>query len=131
MSEHRRRSTRRFVYGHTRQEAARKLTELLRQAQQGLPVPVAKLTVGNHLEAWLTEVAAHKVRPSTFRGYAMNVRTHLVPGLGRRKLARLSAADVRWFLHAKREAGLSQATVRQLHGILRSALSPGGMTAVL
>jgi integrase len=53
----------------------------------------------------------------------MNVRTHLVPGLGRRRLARLSASDVRAFLHAKREAGLSQATVRQLHGILRSALS--------
>lgn len=114
---------RRSVYGRTRAEVSEKMTALQRQSQQGIAVSAAGvLTVGDYLHTWLGTVAAARVRPSTLRGYEMNLRRHLIPGLGRKRLARLSPADVRAFLADRRSSGLSAATVKQLHAILRSAL---------
>ncbi|WP_432486898.1 tyrosine-type recombinase/integrase [Kineococcus sp. SYSU DK018] len=114
---------RRSVYGRTRAEVREKLTALQRESDRGVPVEASgTLTVGAYLETWLRDVAAPKVRPATYRGYEMYVRRHLVPGLGRKRLSRLSPADVRAFLADRRAAGLSPASVKQVHAILRTAL---------
>jgi len=80
------------------------------------------MTVGTYLASWFSDVASPRLRPATLRTYETNVRLHLVPGLGRKRLARLSPGDVRAFLADRRAAGLAPATVKQLHAILRSAL---------
>src|SRR4051794_2929626 len=114
---------RRRVYGRTRAEVAGKLTELVHQSQRGVPAPTVGLTVAAFLTEWLAQVATNKVRPATLRGYEAVIRVHLIPGLGRKKLHRLSPSDVRRFLAERRSAGLSATTVKQLHAVLRSALS--------
>ena len=54
------------------------------------------------------------------------VRLHLIPGLGRIALAKLTPAEVQAFLSAKRESGLSARRVQMLHAILTVArLLPG------
>lgn len=58
-------------------------------------VPAGKLTVEQDLHQWLEEVARRRVRPRTHEIYESIVRLHLVPGLGRKRLDRLTAADVR------------------------------------
>jgi integrase len=123
---------RRSVYGKTREEAHQRLTALLRQSHQGAPVAATSQTVGQYLEYWLEHVARHKVRPLTYRTYAIYVREHLIPGLGKRRLARLTAQDVRSFLAGRRETGsrspgnrnrpLSARTLFHLHAVLRNAL---------
>ncbi|WP_432571595.1 tyrosine-type recombinase/integrase [Kineococcus sp. SYSU DK005] len=114
---------RRSVYGRTRAEVREKMTALQRESDRGAPVGASgTLTVGDYLEAWLRDVAAVKVRPATLRSYEMYVRRHLVPGLGRKRLSRLSPADVRAFLADRRAAGLAPASVKQVHAILRAAL---------
>lgn len=120
------------VYGRTRKEAHDKLTELLEQNRRGVPVASSSQTVGEYLTYWLEHVARHRVRASTYRTYAMYVREHLVPGLGKKRLPRLTARDVRLFLNARRTAGsrhpgrrdaaLSARTVAHLHAVLRNAL---------
>jgi integrase len=62
------------------------------------------------------------VRASTFESYRDIVTLHLVPGLGRVVLAKLSPADVQAFLNHKAASGLSTRRVAMIHGVLRTAL---------
>ena len=81
------------------------------------------VTVGDFLEAWLTEVARVTVRPRTYVSYRYVVGLHLTPALGDVVLAALSPADVQTFLNAKSASGLSPRTVGYLRGVLRGALA--------
>ena len=113
---------RRYVYGATRDEVHGKLVDLMGQVRKGLPVASTRQTVGDYLETWLNEVAARRVRPNTLAGYRTNIRQHLVPRIGRRKLGALSARDVRRMLDECRQSGLSERSVRYIHATLRAAL---------
>lgn len=90
---------RKRVYGRTREEAHTKLTALIGASHQGVPVSATAQTVGAYLTYWLEEVARAKVRASTFRSYETYVRLYLVPGLGKKRLDRLTAKDVRIWLN--------------------------------
>ncbi|MBO3673859.1 tyrosine recombinase XerC [Streptomyces sp. NEAU-YJ-81] len=89
---------RRFVYGKSWDEVHDKLTRLKADSQSGIPVVTSKLSLGDFLTYWLTNVARIKVRPSTYAAYETLVRIYLAPGLGKKKLARLTARDIRAFL---------------------------------
>jgi hypothetical protein len=68
------------VYGATRKQAADKLTEKLADSQHDRPTPVnSNTTVGEYLLHWLTTVAVHRVRPSTYTNYDTYVRGFLIP----------------------------------------------------
>jgi integrase len=134
------------VYGATRKEALAKLTEKIAASNLGLPVAAADSTVSTYLTYWLNGVAVHQVRENTHTRYAACVRLHLSPGLGAKKLARLTARDVRTFLDRLRVAcqccaqgrdtdrrcccaigrccnkRLSPLTVTYVHSVLKSAL---------
>ena len=94
----------------------------LRAVQQGKPVASDRYTVGAFLASWLVDYVKDAVRPRTFDSYAMNVNVHLVPGLGKIVLSKLSVLDVQRFLTAKHKGGLSARTVQYLRAILRTAL---------
>jgi integrase len=55
-------------------------------------------------------------------GYRTNVERHIIPRIGGRKLGRLTARDVRLLLDECRQSGLSERSVRYVHGTLRAAL---------
>src|SRR5262249_56893517 len=78
-------------YARSREEARRNLTDLVRRADQGLPVASMNWTVAEYLAYWLREVVRNDRRPKTYQGYEGVVRLHLVPGLGKKRLAKLSA----------------------------------------
>ncbi|GGN32833.1 integrase [Actinoplanes campanulatus] len=87
------------VYATTRREAADKLATKLADSNRGLVVAAdPNLTVGDYLTAWLTSVARHRLRATTYVTYESLVRRFLIPGLGHRKLATLTVRDVRTFL---------------------------------
>ncbi|MFI1291035.1 tyrosine-type recombinase/integrase [Streptomyces sp. NPDC020792] len=134
------------VYGASRKDALAKLTEKIAASNLGLPVAAADSTVSAYLRYWLNGVAVHQVRENTHTRYAACVRLHLIPGLGAKKLARLSARDVRAFLDGLRatcqccaqgtdtnrrsccaigqccDKRLSPLTVTYIHSVLKSAL---------
>ena len=88
---------RRFLYAKTRQEAAGRLREALRLRSHGVPLPDERVTVGQFMERWLEESARPRVRPWTYRGYEVHVRLHIVPELGKVRLAKLTPQEVqRW-----------------------------------
>ncbi len=134
------------VYGTTRKEALAKLTEKIAASNRGLPTAAADSTVGDYVTYWLGTVAVHHLRENTHTRYAACIRLHLIPGLGTKKIARLTARDVRTFLDRlrttcqccaqERDTGrrrccaigqccgktLSPLTVTYVHSVLKSAL---------
>ncbi|MGW7166403.1 tyrosine-type recombinase/integrase [Streptomyces sp. NPDC054884] len=134
------------VYGTSRKEALGKLTEKIAASNLGLPVAVSDCTVSDYLTYWLNSITVHQVRENTHTRYAACLRLHLIPGLGAKKLARLTARDVRTFLDHLRVAcqccihgrdtarhsccaigqccnkRLSPLTVTYVHSVLKSAL---------
>ncbi|GGT00715.1 N-terminal phage integrase SAM-like domain-containing protein [Streptomyces chromofuscus] len=56
------------------------------------------MTIGEYLTYWLVNVARGKVRRTTYVNYESLVRNYVTPECGRKKLARLTARDIRAFL---------------------------------
>lgn len=115
---------RRVYYGATRTEVAGKLSKGKAEEQAGVdPIRDVRLTVGKFLEHWLENTARPRVRPKTYRFYEFAVRLHLVPALGRIRVAELTTEQVETFLSRKLRDGLSARTVHHLRAILRGALA--------
>ena len=136
------------VYGTTRTDALTKLTEKIAASNRGIPIPSAQGSVAAHLTYWLDTVAVHHLRETTHTRYAACVRRFLIPGLGTKKLAKLTAKDVRTCLDQVRTACqccrrgldaerdqptccaagkccrklLSPLTLNYIHSVLKSAL---------
>ncbi|MGI8815060.1 MAG: tyrosine-type recombinase/integrase [Pseudonocardia sp.] len=112
---------RRYVYGRTKKEALANLAELQRKHEAGIPAGSTTLTVERYLFEWL-EHMRHKVRPQTYIGYESNVRLHLIPRIGQKKLGRLSVRDVRLMVDSMRSGDMSPRMVQWTHSTLRNAL---------
>ncbi|MFE9921104.1 tyrosine-type recombinase/integrase [Streptomyces sp. NPDC005774] len=87
---------------NTRKEALAKLTEKIAASNRGLPAPSAQGSVAVYLTYWLDAVAVHHLRETTHTRYTAVARLYLIPGLRRKKLAKLTAKDVRTWLNQLR-----------------------------
>jgi integrase len=114
--------TRKSVYGKTRAEAAKRLTELMRDKDRGLPSVAETVTVGRYLQDWLDGCKPPALEYSTWNGYEQYVRLHLTPSFGGTKLVKLSPQQVQALYAEKLAAGLSSTTVRHIHACLHRAL---------
>lgn len=118
----------RTVHG-TKREAEDELVRLLIETTGGGHA-AHDATVADLVLRWF-EAAKADLSPTTVRGYQRYIDKHIVPGIGRIKLARLSAADLDRFYARLRQGGgvdgepLAPATVRQVHAIVRRALAQG------
>ncbi|MFE6054225.1 tyrosine-type recombinase/integrase, partial [Kitasatospora sp. NPDC056446] len=90
------------VYGTTRKEALAKLTEKIATSNRGVPVVSAQGSLGAYLTYWLENVAVHQLRENTHTRYTACTNRYLIPGLGKKKLAKLTAKDVRTWLNQLR-----------------------------
>jgi integrase len=94
---------RKSAYARSYDEARKKLTELLSQSDKGIPVASASWSVSEYLTYWLQHIVREERRPKTYQGYESVVRLHLIPGLGKKRLAKLTAREVRVFITQIRE----------------------------
>lgn len=134
----------------SQEEARKKLTELLKNSDEGIPVSSENWTVGDYLNYWLKHIVKEERRPKTYQGYESVVRLHLIPGLGKRRLSKLNAQEVRLFITRTRtecrcckhgwdasretpvccalkadaccDSRLSTRMVQSVHAVLRNAL---------
>jgi hypothetical protein len=128
------RKRRRWVPAGTRRgDAERLLADLIRRKYEGEPVPTEKLTVAEYLmERWLP-IQKSRLRASTYDSYRRNIDLHVVPALGRRSLAKLTADDLDLFYatlltEGRKKAGgtsrgLAAKTVRNIHLMLSKAFA--------
>ena len=126
----------RIVTGRTAAEARAKLDDLRRELRLGVLARSGPgITVGEYLTGWIKR-HKNRVRPSTYLTAESYVRVHLIPALGKRPLARLTAVDVETALASFTEEGrpvvagdkrprqpVSGVTARHIRAVLRRALS--------
>ncbi|MEV7012258.1 site-specific integrase [Streptosporangium sp. NPDC051022] len=113
---------RRTVYGHTEREALNKLAELRDAQRKGQNFAAKPRKFADWLDEWIETKRRQGTRPLTLRGYRQLIKDHVKPALGRKQLDKLAPTDVRRLIEAKAESGLSAATVKQVHGLIRNAL---------
>lgn len=112
-----------YVYGRTRDEVYAKLVRLQERSARGIPRAEHPWKVGEYLDYWLTDVAKHAVRPTTYAKYELTTRLYLRPGLGHHRLDRLSVQAVQSFFNARLLAGDSVAKVHIMRTVLSAALT--------
>jgi integrase len=114
---------RKAFYGETREEVRGKLVAALSDQQKGLPVLTERQTLAQFLDKWLADVSRPSVRPKTYRFYCDHIRLHIKPALGKKRLEKLTPADVQHFVNNKLKSGLSPQSIRHIIATLRAALS--------
>jgi integrase len=112
---------RRSFFGKTADEARRKLTAVLSRLDHGQTPPAERDSVAKYLQTWLA-AQKQRLRPASYRVYAILVSKYLVPELGRYKLARLTATQVDKAYANIRTQGLSGTSLRLTHRVLVKAL---------
>ncbi|MCX5140869.1 tyrosine recombinase XerC [Streptomyces sp. NBC_00338] len=89
---------RKYVYGPTRTVVHEKWVTLHADASKG-PVATSSPTLGQHLAYWLKDVVHADLKPKTAETYAMHVRLYIAPGLGEKRLDKLTVRDVRTWIN--------------------------------
>lgn len=106
--------------GKTKTEAKAKLKEVLRDYEDGFAIAPADYTVAHAVNDWLAYGLNGRDK-GTVSACTILCRTHVVPGLGARKLRDLSAEDVdRWL--AEKAKTLSTRTLQGIRSCLNRAI---------
>jgi len=122
---------RRYVSGKDRDEVRAKLTKAMADRDGGMVFDAGTLTVGEYLDRWLKDSVRGTVRRSTYEVHRHMIEPHLIPALGRLKLKDLNPVHVRGLYREKLDSGLSAATVRKIHSVLRKALKQAVMDGLI
>lgn len=113
---------RRTLYGKSQAAVREALQQARTDLRQGVAPAPQRLTVGAYLEDWLRTVEP-TLRPNTHASYADLARRHIIPGIGRLRLGKLTPQHVRDLIADRLATGLSPRSVQYVHAILRRALN--------
>jgi integrase len=118
---------RKYIYGRKYKEVEKKLAEARGDAARGIVFDAENITLGQWLERWLEDVVKSGKAHRTYATHRQQIRSHIVPALGRIKLEALRKVHIdRLYtdlLRAKPEgAGLAPPSVRRVHAVLHAAL---------
>lgn len=111
----------RSISGKTQKEVAQKLKSVTASIDAGTYKEPCKITVAEWMNTWVAEYLRN-VKPLTEQHYSEQVKRHIIPALGASKLESLDTHTIQRFYNSLSEAGLSAKTVKNIHGILHSAL---------
>lgn len=114
---------RRHVERKTRTEVTKAVREIEKQRYaKKLRKPGKAWTVKAWLEHWVENIAKRYVSENTYDGYEVDVRVHLVPGLGAHRLDRLEPEHLESFYGRMQESGSAAGTAHHAHRTIRVAL---------
>lgn len=111
----------RSISGKTQKEVAQKLKSVTASIDAGTYKEPCKITVAEWMNTWVAEYLRN-VKPLTEQHYSEQVKRHIIPALGASRLESLDTHTIQRFYNSLSEAGLSAKTVKNIHGILHSAL---------
>lgn len=81
-----------------------------------------RTTLREFMNYWLDNYAKISTTPKTFEGYDYIIRKHLGPGLGLKKLSKLSPMDLQKYYTDKINEGMSAQSVKHHHRLLSKIL---------
>ena len=113
---------RRSVYGKARREVAQKLARAISEKEHAPAFLRTNLTVAEFFTQY-EDAVKDAMKRRSFETCCEVARVHLLPALGGLRLKELNREHVQRLYSRKRDAGLSAARVRRVHGVLSSALN--------
>lgn len=114
---------RRSAYAKTEAAARRKLREMVTRKEMGQTVLDRGTSLATYTESWLSGPALRHRRQSTVREYGRRLESDVLPLIGRRKLSRLTVADIELVLDEAAKRGLSSSSLRGLRNAISAVLS--------
>lgn len=99
-----------------------KLDEIRRELRKSGDLQTKDMTVEAWMTEWFNTVAVRKLRPKTTNNYKSLMNLYIIPPLGKIKLDKLTASDVRKMCDLVVAKGKSSTTARQVYRILSGAL---------
>src|SRR5919107_4641392 len=122
---------RRYISGKRREDVRDRLAKALADRADGLVFDAGSTTTGEYLTRWLSDSVRGTVQGSTYRSYGRVVDGHLVPGVGRMKLAKLRPDHIRRLYRSMLDAGKATRTVQYAHTLLKRALAQAVMDGLI
>jgi integrase len=113
---------RRYVSGKSRAVVVKKLRDLQRHIDDGIPAPDAVVTVSELFRRWFEDVLRHQVAPSALSNYSSVATHHILPTLGALRLSELTTSDVDKLLSRKIDSGLAVSSVQRIRSVLAQAI---------
>ena len=111
------------IYGKTRAEVRKKLTDTLAKIDQEQFIEKTDMTVGEWLTIWQRDYIGN-VKRGTAVNYELHLRLYILPVLSEVKLSDLKTPMIQKVYNSLiNEKGLSPKTVKNAHGYLHKALS--------
>jgi integrase len=111
------------VYGSTRKEAADRLARAIANSEEPRPRSAATNITVREFFVQYDEAVRDTMKRRSLETYRDIARLHLLPAFGGKNLRDLTREHVQRMYSQKRDAGLSAARVRRIHGVLSSALN--------
>lgn len=118
------------VYGATQRECRQKLTAILKAVDEGSYRKEPRITVEQWMNEWLRTYCT-QLRESTVVDYQGKIARHIIPRIGSVYLSALTPMQVQRFVNALSDSGLSAKTVKNIHGILHSALKQAVLSGII
>lgn len=112
---------RRSFSGKTQKEVREKMQAAAVALTDNTYQEPSKLSVGEWLDIWETEYLG-AVKPRTVDSYKSTIRNYLKPALGAVKLQAVQTPQIQKFINGLTKSGLSPKTVKNIHGVLHSAM---------
>jgi integrase len=116
---------RRHVMAKTKTEVTTKVRRLEKLRDEGrVPKAGQRWRVTAWLTFWLENIACPpNVSENTYSGYEVDVRVHLIPGIGAHWLDKLAPEHVERLYAKMMDKGLSAGTAHHVHRTIRNALN--------
>src|SRR5215208_1758 len=114
---------RKDIYAKTRKDAGSKLRAAQRAVDDGLTLDSGRQTVAAYLAKWLSAGVKPSVKVKTYEGYESIVRVRVVPRIGTKQLAKLTALDLQALYTELADAGLSPRSTGHTHRCLHRAFA--------
>lgn len=116
-------SKQKWVGGFPTEKAAKKALE---QAQAEIRLGIyhepIHITVEEYITDWFENAHKPLIKPSTARGYEVNIRKHIIPYIGSKALDKLCRNDIVKLYNRLSESGLSATSVKYVHHVLSKCL---------
>jgi integrase len=89
---------RKYIYGKTREQVNDKWVQLKAKAAK-VPVPTTTPTVAEYLAYWLAEIIKPNREDSTYSHYEVMSRLHVIPGIGKKRIDKLTVRETQTWLN--------------------------------
>lgn len=125
---------RKSVYGKTKQEAAKKLKEILNDIEQDIDIEAQTQPLSEWMNYWLATYAKPNIKQSTYISYEGYIRNYVTPRLGNIPMNKLTVSQLQEFLvglNVNNGGTLSAKTVVNVKNMLHCAIEQAVLNNIL